>query len=255
MNDRGELGEMARAFNSMAGELQRSEKLKRDMIADSAHELRTPLTNIRGHLEALHDGLMPFNKESIVSLEEETGTLNRLVDELQELSLIEAGQLSLNRQPTDIVPMIRRVTVGMQALALGKGLDLEVNLPDEFPLADIDWQRIEQVLRNLLSNAVTYTPEDGTIKVSATLKGDKIEISVADTGPGIPEKDLPNIFERYYRVDKSRDRATGGSGLGLTIARRLVEAHGGSIRVESKFGEGARFIFSIPVLNSHSSSG
>lgn len=245
--DRGELGELARTFNSMATELEQSEKMKRDMIADAAHELRTPLTNIRGYLEAVSDGVLEPDMETIRSLSEETAVLSRLVDDLQELSLAEAGQLKLIREAADVGSLVDGAVAGLEAAARLKGVSLRTEVASGLPMADVDVRRIGQVLRNLLTNALAHTAGGGTITVSATHEDMAIRLSVTDTGEGIAPEDLPYIFERYYRADRSRGRTTGGSGLGLTIAKRLVEAHGGTIGVESKLGEGSRFWFTVPV--------
>jgi len=246
LKDKGEVGELARAFNSMANDLERAEQLRRNMVADVAHELRTPLSNIRGYLEAVNDGVMKPDAESIQSLNEEATRLARLVDELQELSLAEAGELKLICQSEDISKLISQSVLAFQAQAASKGVALSVDLGDELPSVNIDSQRIAQVLHNLLDNAMAHTDSGDSINVSAIQKDNWVEVSVADTGKGIPDEDLPNIFERFYRVDKSRARATGGSGLGLTIAKRLVEAHGGSIEVQSELGRGTRLTFTLP---------
>jgi signal transduction histidine kinase len=248
IKDKGELGELAQTFNSMAGDLERAEKLRQNMVADVAHELRTPLSNIRGYLEALRDGVMKPDKETIRSLYEEASLLSRLVDDLQELSLAEAGELKLVRQAEDISGLIRQAVAAVEAQKKAKGLVLTVELP-ELPPVNIDSRRIGEVLRNLLENAVAHTGKGDTITVTARQLDRLVEISVTDSGEGIPAKELTNIFERFYRVDKSRARATGGSGLGLTIARRLVEAHGGRIEVQSEPGKGSRFAFTVPVAD------
>jgi len=246
IKDKSELGELARTFNSMAGDLERAEKLRRNMVADVAHELRTPLSNVRGYLEALCDGVIKPDNKTIRSLHEEASLLSRLVDDLQELSLAEAGELKLVRQPEDIGELIRQAVAAVETQEKAKGLSLSVELPDKLPPVNIDSRRIGEVLRNLLENAVAHTSKGSTITVAAKQQNKWVEVSVADTGEGIPAKDLPNIFERFYRVDKSRTRATGGSGLGLTIAKRLVEAHGGKIEVQSEVGKGSLFSFTIP---------
>ncbi|MCX7911587.1 MAG: ATP-binding protein [Dehalococcoidales bacterium] len=248
-SDRSELGELALAFNSMADDLERNERLRRNMVADVAHELRTPLSNLRGYLEAISDGVVSPDEKTISLLNEEAATLSRLVNDLQELSLADAGELRLNRQSHDIGRLVQETVQATQAKALAKGLVLTTDLPEGLPEVNIDAHRIRQVLLNLLENAITHTDRGGRLTVSIRSDGKFVRISVADTGEGIPEADLPFIFERFYRVDKSRARATGGSGLGLTIARRLVEAHGGTISVQSKTGQGSTFTFTIP-LNS-----
>ena len=249
LRDRGEVRELAQAFNSMAVDLERLEQLRRNLVADVAHELRTPLSNIQGYVEAIRDGVMKPDGATLDSLNEEAALLSRLVDELQELSLAEAGELKLVYQEEDVTELIRRAAVSWQPQVVAKGMSLSVDLPDKLPSVNIDWQRINQVLHNLLENAVAHTGKGGIITVAAAERGDWVEISVSDTGEGIPAQDLPNIFERFYRVDRSRARATGGSGLGLTIAKRLVEAHGGKIEAQSKLGRGSRFSFTIPVLS------
>ena len=247
LKDKGEMGELAEAFNSMANDLERVEKLRRNMIADAAHELRTPLSNISGYLEAVQDGIKKPDKDTIRFLDEEAAMLSRLVDDLQELSLAEAGELRLNYQTEDIIGLIKQAVAAKQNQAGEKGVSVGTALPDKLPPINIDPQRISQVLRNLLDNAVAHTAKGGTITVTAEQENDRwIAIAVVDTGEGIPAEELPNIFERFYRVDKSRTRATGGSGLGLTIAKRLVEAHGGKIEARSEPGRGSRFSFTLP---------
>lgn len=247
IKDKGEIGELSQAFNSMADDLERSEQMKRNMVADIAHELRTPLSNIRGYLEAVRDGIKKPDTDTIGSLEEETSLLSRLVNDLQELSLAEAGQLTLLRQNEDIAVLVRQVVTVVEGSASARGLSLVVDLPDRLPLVNIDSHRIGQVLRNLLENAVAHTGAGGTITVAARQYERGMEVTVSDTGEGIPPEDLPNIFERFYRVDKSRARATGGTGLGLTIAKRLIEAHGSSIKASSEPGKGSTFTFTLPV--------
>jgi len=244
---KGEVAAMAQAFNSMAADLEHAEQLRRNMVADVAHELRTPLSNIQGYLEAIRDRVIKPNAATIRSLNEEAALLSRLVNELQELSLAEAGELKLVYQPEDITKLINQAITPWQRKMAAKETSLSLDLPHGLPLVNIDWQRVNQVLHNLLENAVAHTHKGGTIIVAAAEQGNWVEVSVSDTGEGIPPEDLPNIFERFYRVDKSRARVTGGSGLGLTIAKRLVEAHGGNITVESKLGKGSCFSFTLPI--------
>jgi signal transduction histidine kinase len=247
--DEGEMGELARSFNTMADDLERNERLRRNMVADIAHELRTPLSNLRGYLEAASDGLVKLDETTIRSLNEEASSLSRLVNDLQELSLVDAGELKLIFQPEDVTRLIGETITMLQAKTAAKNINVSTKLPEHLSEVNIDSHRIKQVLYNLLDNAVAHTGADGRIAVNAWQEGDYLFISVADTGEGIPAKDLPMIFERFYRVDKSRARATGGTGLGLTIAKRLVEAHGGTIEVRSVLGQGTTFTFSLPVSN------
>ena len=244
---KGEVKVLAQAFNSMATDLEHAEQLRRNLVADVAHELRTPLSNIQGYLEAIRDRVVKPNAVTIRSLNEETALLSRLVDELQELSLVEAGELKLIYQAEDIAKLVKQAVTPWQPQVAAREISLSLDLPDNLPLVDIDWQRVNQVLHNLLENAVAHTHKGGTITVAATAQGDWVEVCISDTGEGIPAEDLPNIFERFYRVDKSRARVTGGSGLGLTIAKRLVEAHDGKIAVQSELGKASRFSFTLPI--------
>ncbi len=242
-----EIGELARAFNAMASGLKRQEELRRQMVTDVAHELRTPLANISAYLEALRDGLVKPTPSTISSLYEEAQLLKRLVDDLQDLGLAEARQLTLRRQPVALQDLVQTAANSIRSQAEAKGLNLKIALEDGLPLVEVDPQRIRQVLINLLKNAVNHTPKGGEIAVSATRQERWIKVKVRDTGEGIPPEDLPYIFERFYRADRSRSRATGGAGLGLTIARHLVEAHGGQIWAESAPGKGTTIHFTIPV--------
>jgi signal transduction histidine kinase len=247
VKDRGEVGELAESFNTMASDLEHNEQLRRNMVADVAHELRTPLSNLNGYLEAIRDGVIKPDGETIRSLSEEGSTLSGLVNDLQELSLADAGELQLNYQPEDISTLIKETITAIRTKTNAKKIKLSTNLPGNLPQVNIDSQRIKQVLNNLLANAIAHTMSKGSITVTTKRKDDEIITSVTDTGEGISAEDLPNIFERFYRVDKSRARSTGGSGLGLTIAKRLVEAHGGRIWAESEPGKGSTFFFSLPV--------
>jgi signal transduction histidine kinase len=246
---KGEIGELAHSFNSMAENLEKNEQLRRNMVADVAHELRTPISNLKGYLEAISDGVVKPDEDTIRSLNEEASSLSRLVGDLQELTLADAGKLKMTMQPEDISHIIKETVAAIQAKAAGKELVVTTNLPVELPLVEIDALRIRQVLNNLLSNAIAYTGKGGKVTLTGRQQGDKVLISIEDTGEGIAQEHLPMIFERFFRVDKSRTRATGGSGLGLTIAKRIVEAHGGSIGVTSELGKGSTFTFSIPIVN------
>ena len=243
----GEIAELGHAFNTMADGLQQSLQSQRNMIADTAHELRTPLSNIKGYVEAIRDKVIEPDEETIGVIDHEASTLSRLVDDLQDLSMLEAGQVALERQPEDAADLIRQSVSAQRAGATARGIELVTVLPDTLPPVSIDHHRIGQVLRNLISNALTHSGKGDSVTVAAVEVGDMVEVSVADTGEGIPPADLPHIFERFYRADKSRARATGGHGLGLTVSKGLVEAHGGTISVESEHGLGTRFTFTVPI--------
>jgi signal transduction histidine kinase len=247
IKDKSEIGDLASSFNSMAGNLQRDEQLRQHMVSDIAHELRSPLTNVRGYLEAINDGVMQPDKATISSIYDETVLLSRLIDDLQELSLAEAGELKLYCQPEDIAELVKQSITAIQAKASEKGLEVSSHLPPGLPPVNIDFLRIRQVLLNLLENALAHTPAGGRINIAAKLNAGFVEVSVSDTGEGIPADEINNIFERFHRVDKSRSRSTGGSGLGLTIAMYIVEEHKGKIRVESEPGKGSSFKFTLPV--------
>jgi two-component system sensor histidine kinase BaeS len=248
VNARDEIGQLAHAFNAMADGLARTEQLRRTMVTDVAHELRTPLTNLRGYLEALRDGVAQPRREVIDSLYEEALLLNHLVDDLQDLTLAEAGKLSLYREPTDLPALLAASAEALRPRFDEKNVSLSVGHVPGLPLVHVDPKRIGQVLRNLLANAVAYTPEGGSVRLSAEASAEAVTICVQDTGVGIAPEHLPNVFERFYRADSSRARATGGAGIGLAIVRQIVEAHGGAITVQSTPGHGTTFRFSLPSL-------
>ena len=241
-----ELGELGQAFNTMAESLARAEASRRNLVADVAHELRTPLSVIQGNLEALLDGVFPPTPENIAAIHEETMLLSRLVEDLRELTLAEAGQLVIKKEPTQVEELIQRTMGNLRPQAAEKEIELVTDLPAVLPTVEADPHRLEQVLRNLLSNGLRYTPAGGRITVAAREAGGEVRIGVADTGPGIPPADLPHVFERFWRGDKARSRAHGQTGLGLAIARQLVEAHGGRIGVESQEGKGTIFTVWLP---------
>ena len=241
-----EVAALGQAFNQMATDLEKAEELRRNLMADVSHELRTPLSVIQGNLRAILDEVYPLEQAEIATLYDETRLLSRLVDDLRELALAEAGQLRLERGPVAPTDVVNRATETARAQAAARGIVLQTDLPENLPLVNVDPQRIEQVLGNLLSNALAHTPSGGEIVVTARARASEVEVSVRDTGEGIPAEHLPYIFERFYRADRSRSRATGGTGLGLAIARQLVEAHGGRIEVESEVGRGTQFTFTLP---------
>jgi len=248
-SDKSEMGDLASTFNSMAGNLQRNEQLRQHMVSDIAHELRSPLTNVRGYLEAINDGVMQPDKATISSIYDETVLLSRLINDLQELSLAEAGELKLSCQPEDVAELVRQSVAAVHAKASEKDIEVSYDIPADLPRVNIDFLRIKQVLLNLLENALAHTPGGGHINIEANLNPGFVEVSVSDTGEGIPADEIDNIFERFHRVDKSRSRSTGGSGLGLTITRYIIEEHKGKIGVHSEPGKGSRFNFTLPVAN------
>ncbi|HZS48540.1 MAG TPA: ATP-binding protein [Blastocatellia bacterium] len=242
-----ELGVLSRAFNSMTEKLSRNEELRRNMVSDIAHELRTPLTNIRCQLETLQDGLAKAEPQVIDSLHEEAMRLGHLIDDLQELSLADAGQLNLSRQPMSINDEITACVNAARPQASEKQICLQVESNGDLPLVQADARRIGQVLRNLINNALAHTMAGGSVDICSRIAGGNIEISVRDTGEGISAEHLPYVFERFYRTDNSRDRKTGGAGLGLAIVKQLVSAHGGQVFAESSIGQGSTFTFTLPI--------
>ena len=244
-----EIGALAHAFNIMAESLEYAGQLQRNLVSDVAHELRTPLTNIRGYLEAFQDQVIEPDTMAIASLYEETMLLSRLVTDLQDLTLAEAGQLHLHCIPVAIEDIISNVVNSLLLQAREKNLVVNVNVPADLPLVDADPQRVGQILLNLLSNAIRHTPSEGEIRVSARAVQQEVQVRVQDTGEGIAAEHLPSLFKRFYRADPSRARATGGTGLGLAIVEQLVHAHGGHILVESQLGQGTCFLFTLPVAS------
>lgn len=228
-----EVGQLAHTFNRMAESLTAQERLRRDLMADVAHELRTPLSGIQGTVEAMQDGIFPLTAENLASIHEQIVLLNRLVEDLRILAHAEAGQLSLNIQSVDLTALAARQVTAHQIPVQQKGIELSLRAQDDLPSIRGDAERLNQVLGNLLTNALRHTPPGGCVEVSLSAQEGAVQISVADSGEGIPSDDLPHVFERFYRGDHSRSRQTGGSGLGLAIARQLVEAHGGHIWAES----------------------
>ena len=241
-----EIRELALNFNAMAAELEEAEQHRRNLTADIAHELRTPLSNIQGYLEAIRDGLVQPTPETIDTIHDQAIHLSRLVEDLRLLARVESGDLHLELTTASAEDLLQLSVEAVRPRAEAKGVDLRLDAGASLPELQVDSTRISQVIGNLLDNAITHTPAGGSVTVSAREAGGALEVAVADTGPGIAPEDLPRLFDRFYRADPSRSRATGGTGLGLTIARRLVEAHGGTIEVESTVGEGSRFTVRLP---------
>jgi signal transduction histidine kinase len=244
-----ELSQLASRFNDMAGKLEEVETMRRRLIADVSHELRTPLTSIQGSMEGLIDGLLPGSEQTYQQIHAEAARLNRIVDDLQELSRVEAHAYDLQLASVDIAGVIETVMKRLGPQATAKGVTLSSGELQGLPKVLADENRLVQVLANLVGNAAEFTPEGGQVVIKAALHGSQVHVSVSDTGIGIAPEHLTHIFDRFYRVDKSRSRRAGsGSGIGLTIARSLIEAHGGSLWAQSAGpGQGSVFAFSLPV--------
>lgn len=243
-----ELGQLAHSFNQMASTLEQTEAMRRDLIANVAHELRTPLASIKGYMEGMIDGVLPAEPDTYQQIYHEADRLQRLVNDLQELSRVEAGAFKLECHPLAISDLIQRTAAHLRPQFEEKSVSLSLNLPANLPPVLADHDRISQVLLNLVGNALQYTLAGGTVIVNAAVQQPELVITISDSGIGIPAEHLPHLFNRFYRVDKSRSRAGGGSGIGLTIAKHLVEAHGGRIWAESAGeGHGSVFTFSLPL--------
>jgi signal transduction histidine kinase len=244
-----ELGDMAQAFNSMAGDLAYQQELRHKSMADIAHELRTPLTILQIDLESMEDGLMEFNPENMRIIQNEVAHLNNLVEDLRILSQVDSGELRIETTNTEVGSIIREMIERQSNNMRDKTLKLTYLPPEEELFVKADPQRLSQVLINLISNAVQHTSPGGEIIVSSIRQNDEVLVSVEDNGEGIPQEDLAHIFDRLYRVEKSRSRHNGGSGLGLSIAKSLIEAQGGKIWAESEEGKGSVFRFTLPLIS------
>jgi signal transduction histidine kinase len=235
-----QLATLGRTFNTMADSLEQAEHRRKALTADIAHELRTPLAVQRAHLEALQDGIYDLTPENLAAIQEQNQVLTRLVEDLRTLALADAGELALERTPTDLAALLERVVARFSPQAGEGDVNLNLVLEESNLTRSLDPQRIEQILNNLLSNAIRYTPEGGTIYIRLFTEGDDVLITVRDTGPGIPEDAFPHLFNRFYKVDKSRRRHSG-TGLGLSIARNLAQAHGGDLAASNHPRGGAVF--------------
>lgn len=246
---RDEVGQLAVAFNRMAGELENVEHLRRDLVANVSHELKTPISALRAHLENLLDGVERPEPETLQVMLAQSERLGRLVDQLLELSRLESGDVPMRRESLPLRPLVARVLSEIKVTRANRDVDLAELVPDDLPPVFADPERVHQVLFNLLDNAVRFTPAGGRITVTASRRNGSIDVTVADTGPGIEPEHLPRLFERFYRVDQARSRDDGGTGIGLAIARSVVEAHGGRIWAESELGRGSTFTFELPVAD------
>ena len=232
-NSSDEVGQMAQTFNQMAASLAYDRQLRRNMTADISHELRTPLSIIQGNLEAMMDGVLPPSLEEIASLHDETMLLSRLIEDLHTLSVAEAGKLELELIDTDILALLRQTVANFQPAAKELDITLATSFPEQCPPLKLDYDRTCQIIQNLISNALRYTPPNGTITIQVRLGSEAVWVDISDTGRGISPDDLPYIFDRFFRGDKSRNRNSGGSGIGLAIVRQLMQAQGGEVSVKS----------------------
>lgn len=252
-----EFGTLGESFNAMATSLSQVEEERKRIVADIAHELRTPLTVIEGTITAIEDGVFAPDRERLAAVREQTSLLTRLTSDLRDLSLAESGQLKLTLVPTDLIDLVRRKVSQFEMPAKQKGLHLTADLPDQAPKANVDPARIEQVLANLITNAIRHTAS-GSVRVSLrAVKSDRhnqvdspsLIVSVADTGEGISPESLPYVFERFYRVETSRARSEGGAGLGLAIVKQVVQAHQGKVWAEGEPGKGSTFYIALPQVS------
>lgn len=245
-----EIGQLTQVFNQMSSELAQNEKMRREFLANIAHELRTPLAIINGNLESMLDGVNKPSMEKLFSMQEEVMRLTRLVKDLRDLSLAEVHQLELHKKPADINLLLQRAGEMLKPLLEDKDLSLKYNLTDDLPKTNIDVDRINQVFYNILINAIRYTNPHTQIIIDTNLIYEQskyfVQISIQDSGNGIAPKDLPHIFEHFYRSDKSRSRQSGGSGIGLSLAKQFVENHNGFICAENVATGGAKIIIKLP---------
>lgn len=247
VRSKDELGELAVSFNQMSADLARANHLRRQMTADIAHDLRTPLTVLAGYIESLHEGVLQPSPTMFGILHDEVQHLQRLIEDLRTLSLADANELSLNYQLVSPQALLKKLAMSYMNQALQRHIALQLEADPTLPKIRVDPERMAQVIGNLISNALRYTPEGGEIRLAALLQGDKVLLAVRDSGQGIAPEKLSFIFDRFYRADKSRQQQESESGLGLAIAKSLVEAHGGTISVESAVGQGTTFMIALPV--------
>lgn len=245
---RDEIGDLSRTFNSMAEGLENAEKQRRNLVADIAHELRTPLTNVQGYIEAVRDGVLEPDNATIETIHQQVMYLARLMEDLKLLAETEADDFHLKTEVNSMTEVMQRTVEAFRPSAEVKDVTITMNITRELPLVNMDRTRITQVLNNLLSNAIRHAPDGGEVTLSAeTVNQSSVRITVSDSGEGISPEDLPFVFDRFYRADPSRTRSTGGVGLGLTIAKQLLEAHGGTISAANTTGSGTDFVIDLPV--------
>jgi signal transduction histidine kinase len=245
-----ELGQLAASINALAVALEQTERRRLEVIGDMAHELRTPIATLEGYLEGLLDGVIEPTPQTWAMLHTQAGRLRRLVDDLQEVSRAEARQIPLSPQPVAPQRLVQDALEPLEGQFAEKGLELEVHVTENLPMIMADSTRAVQILTNLLVNALRYTPTPGKVELAVSREEDMVAFRVTDTGVGLTQEQLAHIFERFYRVDKSRSRALGGSGIGLTIARSLAQAMGGEIQAESfGLGQGSSFTITLPLAH------
>ena len=245
----GELAALGQVFNQMAGAIESTAERRKALTADIAHELRTPLSVQQAHLEALEDGIYPLTAENLTPIHEQNQNLVRLVDDLRTLSLADAGELQLERTRTDLTKLIKKVIARYQPRAKEKDVQIDFSSPENPVLAAVDPQRMEQILVNLLSNAFRHSPHGEKVEVKLETREDQLVLTVRDRGEGIPEEEIPWIFDRFYKSKKSRGEEEGGTGLGLSISQKLARAHGGTIRARNHPDRGAEFQLNLPLIS------
>jgi signal transduction histidine kinase len=246
---RDEVGQLATAFNRMSGELENLERSRRDLVANVSHELKTPITAIRAHLENVLDGVEAPDPATLQVMLTQTERLSRLIDQLLELSRLESGELPLRREEVELGSLVSQVLSEIDVARSDRAVEVSSDVPADLPPIEADRERVHQVLFNLLDNAVRFTPSGGSVTVSAERHDGSVEVRVTDTGVGISPEHLPRLFERFYRADPARSRDDGGTGIGLAIARSVVEAHGGHLSAASVLGTGSVFTFDLPVAS------
>jgi signal transduction histidine kinase len=247
INSRDELGRLASSFNSMSADLEKSDQSRKQMTADIAHDLRTPLSVLHGYTEAMNEGKLEGTPDIYQVMHQQAQHLNYLIEDLRMLSLLDSGELTFQIQNIDPALILKQTLAAFQPIAAENEIEISLKLPNELPRVNLDPDRLNQILGNLITNSIQVLKPGGEITLSASFSESTLEISVVDNGPGIQNEDLPHIFDRFYRADKARKSADGTSGLGLAITKKLVEALGGSISVESVIDQGTTFRLLFPM--------